>query len=662
MRFLILSFFALFILSSSHLFSQKEPMKFGKVPQEDLDFIVYTPDTLAEAVVLGDYGYVDFQFKEHDVVYRFRRHKRIKILKRSGFSQGDITIPYYSKDKMEEVKSLEGLVITPNGQVTDISKKEIFEEKVNENWSRKRFSCPNLKEGAVIDYRYEIISTAIFQLPEWYFQEDIPVRWSELRLEIPEWYDYVFINQGRLFDINEQGKSDANFYIPGGIRSSGNVNAKVATARFVMKDVPAMKEESYITTMDDYYARMRFQLSAVQYPNRSLEKVMSDWPQTAQKLWNEEKFGVQISNKRNYDKAWESLQPHLAGVTSVEEKIQTIYRFLSSNMSRENGTGLFVRKSLNDCFEKKSARRHELNLMLIALLNEAGVEANPVLVSTRSHGRPMPLYPLLDQFDHVMALVRQDDKNVFLDIVHPSQTMGYPPIESLNSMGWIVHKTNPEWVNIVPSFASDIYLLNLSLTEDGDIDGQLTMSCEGYSAINEREQLFNSPSGDHLKKRFANRFPDSKIDSLVVENRNDLDKPLRIKGLCNLPGLAQISGDYIYIAPPMISDFNENPFKLDKRNYPVDIPYPFKEKLIVNINLPVGYAVEDLPESVRISLPGDAGQFQYQVSQNGSKLQLTFNLQISRLHFEPEDYDSLRNFFSMVEDKLKVQIVLKKTG
>ena len=70
--------------------------------------------------------------------------------------------------------------------------------------------------------------------------------------------------------------------------------------------------------------------------------------------------------------------------------------------------------------------------------------------------------------------------------------------------------------------------------------------------------------------------------------------------------------------------------------------------------------MEDLPEPVRMSLPDNAGLFQYQLTQNANKLQLISKLQLNTLHYEPEEYTGLRNFFRLVEEKLGEQVVLKK--
>jgi hypothetical protein len=659
MRFILISCLA-FLLAPAHLFGQKDPMKFGKVPAEDLAMRIYESDTSAAAVVLGDFGEVKFHFKENDVGYLFHRHRRIKILKRSGFDQGDIVIPFYSKKRLEDVKNIKALVISPDGQVTDVSKREIFEEQVNDYWSRVRFTIPNLAEGCVIEYQYNIVSTAIFQLPEWYFQEEIPIRWSELRVEIPEWYDYTFIRQGRPLDVAEQNVTTENFYVSGGFSSSGNISAKVSKNRYVMKDVPALKEESFITTMDDYYARIRFQLSSIRYPNAPLKQIMSTWPDVAKELWEDEKFGGQLKRKRNYDNAWSAALPAVQNAGTPEEKCQALYDFVLSNVNLEEGRGVFVRNSLNDCFAKKKAKSHEINLLLVALLREAGIEAHPVLVSNRDHGRALPLYPLMDQFDNVLALAVMGETRLLLDATDPHRPMGYPDMNALNSAGWAAIEGNPQWIDIVPPSGSDTYLLTFALSEEGSLDGSITMSSSGYSAVSEREQIKESPSGEFFKKRISERFPDARVDSMNFDGSDIHAKAFKAVAACQLPAMAQVSGDFIYLAPAVMSSFTKNPFKLEQRTYPVDMPYPFQERIVLNLALPEGYVVEELPEPVRMAMPDNAGSFHFQMSQRDNSLQLISTLQVNRLRYEPEQYLALRNFFGLVEEKMGEQVVLKR--
>jgi uncharacterized protein DUF3857 len=655
MRNLVFTLSLLFIVGQSSL-AQKSPMKFGKIPEADLAMTACGLDSSAAAMVLGDYGWLRFDFRTDDTRYVFSRHKRIKIFHRSGYEKGDVTLPFYSADQLQKMYGFKATVYNPDGSETDVGKKDFFIEKVNDHWSQVRFSCPNLQEGSVLEYKYELSSKYFFELPEWYFQDDIPVRYSELRLEIPEWYNYVFINQGRPLDVKESDAKFKDVYLQG----NSKVKTRINYHRLAMQNVPALKEESYITTMSDYYARIRFQLQEVKYPNAIPRQVMSSWPKVAGDLLAMSSFGDQFMKKRNYDEAWEAARSVLADAKTAEEKIEALYYFLLTNVNCESRKGVFVRESLNACFAKKSACSGELNLLMVALLNEAGVEAYPALVSTRSNGSPMQMYPLLDQFNHVMAIALDGDNSYWLDLANPFRPTGYPAPDALNGQAWVVIKDNPQWVDLVPPAAKSTYFITCSLDEEGKMDGSLTMSAGGYSAVEERQGLQGTKEEAYFKKYITGYFPDAEVDSVAVENQFAPDKPLKVVAGCHLPDMAQVSGDFIYLAPAMMTAFDENPFKMETRSYPVDIPYPMSERIILNLTLPPGYVVEEMPESVRMSLPDKGASFQFQLSHKGNQVQMISTLKINKLRYEPEEYAGLRNFFSLVAEKFGEQLVLKK--
>lgn len=650
--FLVAGFLA---FPHTFLSAQEAPIKYGKIPREDLSMTVYPPDTSATAVLLCDYGKLTFEFTTDKPHLNLSRHKRIKILKRAGFDQGDIVIPFYASEG-GDIRNLKAQVITPDGIETEVPKKSIFKEKVNENWSRVRFAFPNLCVGCVIEYKYDWKVPYIFELPEWYFQEDIPVRWSELQLEIPSWYQYVSIHQGIPLDVNENIVRKRSFPM-GAYIAKTDFNF----IRQAAKDIPALKEESYITTMDDYYTRIRFQLASIHFPDKPVEHVMSTWEKVAEKLLEDKDFGGQFSDKKKYKKLWEAASPGLAAAATREEKIQTLYRFVNSAFEHEEGYSIYVRENLDDLFEKKSAMCSAMNLALIALLREAGIEAQPVLVSTRDHGQPIPEYPVLSQFNHVLVAVESGDKApLLLDAGNKFRPQGMVAPNTLNYAGWVADPRNPRWIAIDPAQVNDVYFARFLLDADGNLRGQIQTSAEGYSAVVRRDVYSKKAVADYWKSGLQKRYPDVVVDSATVEGKDEPGQMMRELFSCTLPAYAQVSGDFIYLTPMFYSSFFENPFKLEKRNYPVDMLYPFKERVVVEIGIPSGYKVESLPEAVRLALPGAGGQFHYSVKQQSDKITLNCNLNISQLRFSPEEYDVLRSFFGMVAEKFGEQVVLKK--
>ncbi|MEL6987345.1 MAG: hypothetical protein AAGK97_05895, partial [Bacteroidota bacterium] len=106
---------------------------------------VHTSDSSAEAVVLFDHGELELYTNE-GAGYYFRRHKRIKILKKSGVSFGNIEIPYYTDpNRPDRIISISAQVYN-NGVWTELSQKDIYETQINEFWRAKTFSLPKLTE------------------------------------------------------------------------------------------------------------------------------------------------------------------------------------------------------------------------------------------------------------------------------------------------------------------------------------------------------------------------------------------------------------------------------------------------------------------------------------------------------------------------------------
>ncbi|MCB0616113.1 MAG: DUF3857 domain-containing protein, partial [Phaeodactylibacter sp.] len=440
------------ILSLS-VYAQKPPMKWGNVDKSDLSMFTYQADTAATAVILCDYAELSVDLGDGDLRYVFEHHRRIKILKRTGFDYADVTIPFYEG---QEVSNLKAQLFTPDGQEYEVNKNDIFEEQSSESWSQMKFTFPQVVEGAVIEYRYRLSSTNVLQLREWYFQHEIPTRWSELRLSIPEWYDYIFLNQGRMADISEQGHQMESIRIPAGrsadSRGGGTIQAKVNKYRLAMENVPGLKEEAYVTTMDDYLARIRFQLRSIRYSSSHLDQILSDWPTLAKELNESDYLGRQITKKKNQKALLEALEPIWAegGAESKEEKALLAYQFLNNTIEWDGHYSIFSDQDLTDCLEKKKAGSGELNLMMLCVLHTLEIEAYPVLLSTREHGKMLELYPILSQFNHLIAMANLNGQMQLLDLGSPARPPGYPRVSALNGSGWIASETNPQWIQFSP--------------------------------------------------------------------------------------------------------------------------------------------------------------------------------------------------------------------
>ncbi len=626
-----------FLCFFSSALAQKAPMKWGKVDAADLQMTSYAADTAAEALVLADFGSVQFDFASGARII-LEHHKRIKILKRSGFGYADISLPFYHEDRLEDINSIKAQVIAPDGEITTLSKSDITTEKIDENWSQIKFSFPGIEEGTIIEYRYKKYSKLVQELPEWYFQEKIPVRWSEYRLNIPEQLRYVSLTQGRRLDINEQ---------------SGN------EFRMVMKDVPALRPEPYITTMDDYLARIRFQLSGTYF--EAYKPFLTSWENVAKDLLESEKFGLQFNQKRFHNGITKAAASVIKEGMSDHEKLHALYNFVNREMEWNEYYGVYASEYLDRCFEKKSGSKAEMNMMLLALLRANGFKAWPVLISTRSNGRPVDMYPILDQFNGLIVLAELDGKPIWLDTGNPNRHPGILSVATLNKAGFMVDEEHSQWVELEVPESRMAYIADLQLQENGSMAGNVISLYSGYNSASVKARKGTQEDFKYFQDWLQGVYPEAEMSRVEYNVKGKFKEKLEAKMDCDIQGSVMGFEDRLYVTPILFPIFNEHPLKLDRRDFPVDFPYPFMEQFMIKLQIPEGYEIEDIPETKVVQLPADGGRMKFVVSQiDEGKLQIICQFKISQLHYGPDEYHHIKELFDQLMEAQESQIVLRK--
>jgi Domain of Unknown Function with PDB structure (DUF3858) len=92
----------------------------------------------------------------------------------------------------------------------------------------------------------------------------------------------------------------------------------------------------------------------------------------------------------------------------------------------------------------------------------------------------------------------------------------------------------------------------------------------------------------------------------------------------------------------------------------VEMPYTMDESYMLNMEIPKGYTVEEVPKSARVLFNEDEGFFEYLVQKSEDAIMLRTRIKLNKATFTPEDYEGLREFFAFVVKKENEQIVLKK--
>ena len=637
------------------LFATNQPViKWNDIPKADLQMTSYDKDPEADALILADIGDINFEIDGNGAGYQFDRHRRIKIFKRSAVDKyGDIAIEY--NDDYHQLRKVRAQVIKPDGTRIEVDKNDMFDERTYEEWTLRKFSFPQLEEGDVIEYSYIFESNNLHNLQDWYFQWSSPVRLSQLRVEMPEWMHYNYLFQGEEgLTINSQER--------GTIPYRGNrIQSRIY--RYGGEDIPALKQESYVTTMDDYRMRIRFKLKEIAFAEAGwYETYNPTWNEVAENLEDSEVFGKRIRRKNNFYQLLRDSESFVSDAVSETDKALAIYNFLLEKMEWDGMYTKYAYETLDEYYNKRKAPSGVLNLMMIALMQEYDLTAHPVIISTRTNGKLMQYYPMLRQFDHTLIFAELDGNQMLIDVGNPLRPMGMIREEALNQNGLMLQGNEAFWIQVTPPVDSETYFANLVLDETGTLSGDFKVSLEGYIASGERQRLLKEEKGEFWNERLGEQFVSAKIDEYSYENMEIPAKPIQEAMKIHVEEAAQVNGNFMYLSPTVYSTFTENPFKLEARTYPVDIPYPFKEQYITNIEIPEGYRVEELPENVKLVLGenGSGGMFSYRVSQNGNTIQIIKKFEVMQTYFQPTDYEAIKNFWDMMLEKQGEQIVLVK--
>ena len=646
-------FLAIALFTFSQISAQVD-VKFGKVSVEELKKEKSLIDPDAGAEVLGEFGVLHFKLdRELGLVYNFEYHKRIKIYNSTGYDYADVSIPFYDPTGIggEDIPVLKAYTYNLEGGKVEkikLTSKEIIEQKTSENWKVKKLTFPQVKEGTVIEYKYTKTSNYISDVPDWTFQETIPVVWSQYNFNIPEWYQFRPISQGFLnYAINEHTNNfGSDVLIPG-------TTWQVKSSVWAVANAAPLKSERYISSKSNYVMKLNFQMLSYQFPGGRFYDVGQNYSKYNKRLMESEAFG-KLLEKSSF------LSDEVALITNASddtEKALALYTYVRNEITWDELIGHYpgqVRKA----WKERKGSVGEINGLLVMMMREAGLNAEPVIISTRNNGILHPVFPDEDRFNYLLAGVKIGDRWITLDASAKGYPFGTLPVKCLNGNGWIVSDTQSGWVPLGNGNQSKtVTQVKLNLSENGTFDGDLIISTKGYPDISRRKSLYKSGKEEYIKE-FDETILDWKIDSASFENEDNVYSPLI--GKFHISNKDSEDSDIIYLNPLVVYQFDENPFKEEERIMPIDFAYNTNDNYVLELNIPEGYVVDELPKPVVYQLPGKAAMYQFSASSIGQKVSIINNLKISKLIYDREEYESIKKFFELMLDKQSEQIVIKK--
>lgn len=645
----------------------------GKVTIEELNEKVCPIDTSAVASYLFNIGKTSFEYS-HDDGFEIVTviNAKIKIYKKEGYSYANNAVSYYvggnGSENVMVSKAVTYNLVNNKIEKTKLGNDGEFNEKVNKYFQRKKITMPNVKEGSIIEYRIEIKSPFIRNFPDWEFQKNIPVNYSEYSSYIPEYYIYNTHMKGFIIPKAEESsksrkieytyKTDAMPGINGHgserVNSSLEFNERIV--KYTLSDVPALKNEAYVNNLDNYRSAIIHEIASKRFPNSPYVNYTTDWESVVKKVYESDSFGDELKKTGYFEN---DITPLLASKTATLEKITAIFNYVKSRMNWDESYGFHCDNGVKKAYQDKKGNVAEINLMLTAMLRFAGFEANPILVSTRSNG--ISLFPSESAFDYVITGLEMENQIILLDATDKYALANVLPIRDLNWFGRIVRKDGTSaMVDLMPkSNSREVLNIMANINTQGEVSGKIRDQYFDYNAYVFRDNN-NVLSKESAIEKLEKNHQGLEIVEYEVQNNTDLEKPVVENYSFTNTNTVEIIGDKMYVSPFLFFAMKENPFKQEIREYPVDFVFPNQEKYNISITIPDGYAIETLPLPKAIGMPEELGNFKYNITNNGNQVQLLYSLDINQAVIGAEYYDVLKNFFKEIVNKQTEKIVLKK--
>ena len=621
MKIIFTLFFLLLTIFSN---AQNKEFKLGKISQQEIAFNQVPFEKDADAVILSEEGKMDLIQSNYYLTVK----RRIKILTEKGVDQANIQLNYYSKNKQESITGIKGNTINiSNGieQVIPIDEKEIFDISLNELYSAKRFTFPNVKVGSIIEYTYVKGSEHNFSIDAWNFQHDIPTLSSKFRLINKAYSAYSIITIGDA--LNEKYKN------------------KSSSSEWSLNNIQSYNQLKYVYNPEDQSERIKLQ--ADNYHTDGAKKTtLNAWQDLIQDI------NSQYENYRNPSAIREITQKIPNGKDEVET-LRNVIEYIDTNVKWNRFYGIIPSRSNRTLLKEKAGSTADMNLLLNEILTAKGFETSLVLFSSRHHGQILFSYPFVNQFNSVVTVVKLNNgtANVILDASKLNkEQIEYGPLDVFNYHGVVIKKGEPSFVKLNQKLSYYESSIKYDFLNNGNLVLYRKDKFNGYFYDENAEE--KNVLNRFVTESLEMRLDEESSDKLIFETDSYVKS---YKSKTKTPNVAF----YTFINP--LREFlKQYTFEDTNRQRKIEFNYPYLFNIQVKSKIPAGYEVV-IDENYKTHHKIELNLEYYQEAKiKDGQLIIAIQFLLPEGVYEAEKYNELKQFFEKVKTASLKEILMKR--
>lgn len=298
------------------------------------------------------------------------------------------------------------------------------------------------------------------------------------------------------------------------------------------------------------------------------------------------------------------LTDHLAG---TREKAIALYEFLQKNtryISVQLGIGGLQPFPAGEVAVKRYGDCKALSNYMVALLKEAGIKGNSVIIEAGDDADPIEKEFPCDQFDHVISCVPMDRDTLWLECTSQTLSPGYLSGFTADRYALLVDEKGGRLVRTPRYGLNDnlqIRRTKASVSEEGNLDATRFTR---YKALQQDriEGMINGLSKSSLMEHLKSEIDLPTYDVVKFDYKQEKNQLPTIDEVIelNATGYAQVSGKRLFINPN-ISSREQVKLRADnERKFDVELNKEYRDIDSTEIKIPPGYRPEALPKEMNI--------------------------------------------------------------
>ncbi len=589
---------------------------------------------------------------------------RIKIFNERGReARSKIELPYLNGNKIKDVSAR---TIKPDGTIVELDKKDVFDKTVVKygglKLKAKSFAMPAVEPGSVIEYRWrEVRGDNFINYLRLDVQQDVPVqtiKYSIKPLSLP------------------------NF--PFGMR--------VLSFNFKYSDFKKEKNGFYSTTVTNVPAYREEPRMPPAYQVRPwmLVYYSEDKKLAPAAFWREHGKAVYAYYKNQIkpnDDVRRKATELIGDATTPDAKLARLFDFCRTEIKNISGdTSGYTAEQINKLKENKNAgdtlKRgygdvRAIDLLFASLATAAGFDARMAVSGDRADAKFDPAYadPYFLRTYSIAVRVPDDkagDKWNFYDPGSPYVPQGMLLWSEEGETALVSDSQEPVFVTTpisAPEKSVKKRVAKLTLSEDGTLEGDVTMEYTGHFAVTEKREHDDELPADREKSlmdELKSELRTADITNLKIENVTDPVKSFALSFHVRVPAYAQRTGKRLFIQPAFFQNSNGALFPTSTRLHPISFNHSWTEQDTIHIKLPAGFALDN-PSSPNPINGGEVSKYDVKLSITKDNTTLIYQRNFrfgggGTITFPQTTYEQLKKYFDSINEQDKHSLALKTTA